>query len=170
MSLLTLLQQQGGGTQTVSVSPVAVRALALAPLLSPGLVTLAVPSVRVQLAAVAPSRTASVTVAVPPSQERLVAVTPSITSITTRTVSPVAVRFLAVSPATSAGPSAVSVQPVSVQLIAKVPTVVAYIPVQVARVVLIAIEPAVSGGGGPGVRVIPRSSGEGVGSMAEFVP
>jgi len=170
MSLLTLLQQQGGGTQNVSVPPVAVRLLAIAPAVLAGAATLPVASTALRLQALPPSGTSSVTVAAPVTRVSMVAVSPGVTSVTTRAVPAVTVRVFAVAPAVASGASPVAVPSSTVRVQALAPAVLGFIPVTVARLSLQAVAPEVSGGGGPGVVVIPRSSGEGVGSFVDIPP
>lgn len=156
--------------QTIVVSPVVVREVAVPPGLAPGVATRPVSPTALRLLAVPPARTASATVTVPFARVTLAGLPPAVSATVTRAVPAVAVRFVAVPAGVTPGVSTRPVPSSAVRLVAVPPAILGFIPVQVARLTLVAIEPAVSGGGGPLVVVLPRSSGEGVGSMAVLPP
>lgn len=150
---------------TVLVPAVFLRMLSVAPAVVPGSAPVAAPPTTIKLIANAPAVSQATQVAVPTSRITLAAVAPGRTTTRTLTVPAVAVRFLSVAPTTSPQPTAVAVPPSTTRLLAVPPTVVGFIPIGVARVTLTAVAPSVTGGGGSGLKTLPRGSGDGLGSL-----
>lgn len=164
----------GGGVLAdgtiVSGTSVSVPSSALALLVgttsvSAGAATVATPPAALRLLGIAPAVVPSVTLAASPVAVVLSAVPPTIAGGQSVDVPMVTVRDGALAPAVTAGVAPVALSPASVFYYSIPPAVQAYQLVPAATLWLNARAPSVTGGGGTGLLVIPRRSGEGMGSL-----
>jgi hypothetical protein len=142
--------------QTASLAVVAV-----APTPAAGPVTVTVGSAPLRLAAVAPTLTTTATVAVPPATVTVTAVAPVAAQGTVVNVPLVTVKDVALPPTLVPGTLTIPIGAITAGVAAIPPYVLAFIPVQAARVNLGAVAPAVTGGGGPSAAlVLPKKTGD----------
>ncbi len=143
----------------VAVSPVVTRDVAVDPAVVPGESTLNLTATALRLFGVAPTVAADATITVSPTALRILSLVPSV-SATADVLVPFARVTDGVFVPSVTATASVAVPVSTLRVFAIAPSPDAFIPISPSVLTLSAVAPAVSGGGGPGVIVIPRKGGD----------